>query len=107
MKHIPIRWLSLFPAIDRLISNLEEIKAYFIGIGTDERSNIITEFVWDCDKPKKKITFLKLFPHFALQFMRIFHDLILQLEKKMTNCTNLYDIIYQGCPTLNHLGATL
>jgi hypothetical protein len=26
--------------------------------------------------------------------MRIFHDLILQLEKKMTNATNLDDIIY-------------
>ncbi len=94
LKHIPIRWLSLFPAIDRLISNLEEVKAYFIGVGTDECSNIITEFVWDCDKPERKINFLELFLHFAHQFMRIFHDLILQLEKKMTNSTNLYDIIY-------------
>ena len=32
-RHVVTRWLSLYPAITRIINNIEPLKSYFIGLG--------------------------------------------------------------------------
>ncbi len=45
-KHVTTRWLSLFPAINRIIDNIIPLKAYFVGLGTEDCPPIINQFVW-------------------------------------------------------------
>jgi hypothetical protein len=92
LKHIPVRWLSLFNAIDRLINNLDEVKSYFIGIGTDECPDIISNFVWD-EKNKSQVSMSDIYLYFVHQFMSVFNETLLDLQKKETNATNLYNIM--------------
>lgn len=35
IRHVPTRWLTLYPAINRLIENIKPIKDYFVGIGDE------------------------------------------------------------------------
>lgn len=41
LRHVPTRWLSLLPAIERLLSNWPALRAYFIEEGEEECSTII------------------------------------------------------------------
>lgn len=45
-RHVVTRWLSLFPAVSRIIDNLKELKSYLIGLGTDDCPPIISDFFW-------------------------------------------------------------
>ena len=41
LRHVPTRWLSLSPAIDRLLKNWPAVKAYLQTIGKEETPPII------------------------------------------------------------------
>ncbi|KAJ0174761.1 hypothetical protein K1T71_009869 [Dendrolimus kikuchii] len=41
LRHVPTRWLSLLPALDRLILNWPVLEAYFLNEGEDECAAII------------------------------------------------------------------
>jgi hypothetical protein len=91
LKHVPTRWLSLFPAIKRLLKNSKEIKNYFIGIGTDNCHKVIVEFVWGA-----KINGLNssdLYLEFTKNLMEIFHQNLELLQSNKVNSSNLYDIM--------------
>ena len=91
LRHVPTRWLTLFPAIDRLIENIIPLKDYFIGLGSDDIPMIIKEFVWS--ERYNGVTNGELFLYFSSHFMKLFHTNIQILEKKSTNATNLYDMM--------------
>lgn len=44
LRHIPVRWVSLFNVVDRLILNWNAIKTYFIK---NECDKIIWKFIGD------------------------------------------------------------
>ncbi len=92
-RHVITRWLSLFPAINRIIDNIEPLKNYFIGLGTNDCPLIIQEFVWS--DSYKGVTVFELYLHFSAFLMNLFHKNILLFEKKTTNATNLYSIMAQ------------
>ncbi len=79
MKHVLTRWLSLFAAIKRLIENLDEKKSYFIGINEEECPQIIYEFVWE--ESDERLTLSEVYLHFTYEYMKLFSDTILELEK--------------------------
>jgi formyltetrahydrofolate synthetase len=73
-----------------VINNLDEIKSYFIGLGTNECANIICDFIWSNDRD---FTLNELYLHLSHQYMRIFREIILKLENSEMNFTDLYDIV--------------
>jgi hypothetical protein len=91
VKHIPTRWLTLFEGIKRLIANLNEIKSYFIGIDQEEVPEVIFNFIWE--RSEHPISKSEIYLHFSLEYMRLFNETILILEKRSTNSTQLYDIM--------------
>ena len=91
VKHIPTSWLSLFAAIKRLIENLDEIKSYFIGINEEECPQIIYEFV--LEESDERLTLSEIYLHFTYEYIKVFSDTILELEKKSTNATQVYNIM--------------
>jgi hypothetical protein len=47
LRHISVRWLSLFNAVDRLILNWKAIETLFIKNGKNECDKIIRKFIED------------------------------------------------------------
>jgi hypothetical protein len=90
-KHSTTRWLTLLPAINCIINNMNELKSYFVGIGTEECPPIINEFVWS--EAQNNVNISELYLHFSSHFMDLFHKNIKILEMKSTNATNLYDLM--------------
>ena len=92
-RHVITRWLSLFPAINRLIDSIVPLKSYFIGEGTDQSPPIIREFVWS--ETHNNTTLCELYLHFSSNFMKLFHITIKTFEQKKVNATNLYDLMFK------------
>ena len=92
-RHVITRWLSLYPAIQRIIDNLKPLKSYFIGNGTENCPIIIEQFVWE--KCYNDITIFEMYLNFCSHLMELFYINIQILEKKSTNATNLYDIMFK------------
>jgi hypothetical protein len=92
-RHVPTRWLSLYPAIQRLIEHITPLKEYFIGLGTDECPHIINEFVWA--EKTNNITIPEMYLHLSSHLMQIFFSTIKIMEKTTTNATNIYDLMFK------------
>jgi hypothetical protein len=70
---------------------LDEIKSYFIGINEEECPQVIYELVWE--ESDERLTLSEVYLHFTYEYMKIFSDTILELEKKSTNATQVYNIM--------------
>jgi hypothetical protein len=92
-RHVTTRWLSLYPAVNRIIDHIKPLKSYFIGLGTDECPPVINEFVWS--KSSNDMTLPELYLHFSSHLMKLFHITIKNFEQKTTNSTNLYDLMFK------------
>ena len=92
-RHVPTRWLSLFPAISRIIDNMDAIISYFIGINSEECHQIIIDFVWSSQRDNNLITLSELYLYFTHHFMTIFNETILKLESDLSNSTHLFSIM--------------
>ena len=90
LRHVPTRWLSLLPAIDRLLLCWPALKSYCISQGEDNVADIIwTGF--SCEES------LNILPHCILNFvhnvLNIFEEAIKRLESNATTATEVYGIM--------------
>lgn len=90
LRHVPTRWLSLLPAIDRLLLCWPALKSYFTSQGEDSVADIIwTGF--SCEEN------LNILPHCTLYFVHnvlsIFEEAIKRLESNATTATELHGIM--------------
>ncbi len=92
-KHVPTRWLSLFPCLERIINNIDAIISYFIGINSDDLPFAIIDFIWSNGRSENTITVAELHIYFAHHFMTVFHESVLQLENNHNNATHLFTIM--------------
>lgn len=96
LLHVPIRWLSLEPAIARLVECWKAVKTYFIAEGEEETNKLIWKFVKDQADSLIDDGVLSLpecYIHFVLSFMKIFTTAIEKLESGTTYITQVYDIL--------------
>ena len=90
LRHVPTRWLSLLPAIDRLLLCWPALKSYFILQGEDNVADIIwTGF--SCEES------LNILPHCILNFvhnvLNIFEEAIGRLESNATTASEVHGIM--------------
>jgi len=97
LRHVPTRWLSLFPAIDRLLKNWPAVKAYFQSIGKEETPKVIWNFISDEsgeaveDDTKTCVPFLYL--NFLHNCLPVFQNAILKLERDDLIAVEVYEIM--------------
>lgn len=93
LRHVPTRWLSIWPAVSRLHVSWPAVKAYFLSLGEEHCPKVL----W---KPFKKDPHgdgLPLQLQANLSFLhnapKTFHDVILLLEGDNITVCEFYDII--------------
>ena len=75
LRHVPTRWLSLLPALDRLILSWPAIKVYFLQLGEEECPKFIWEFMKDQKNElnaENELSMNECFLYFIHSFMNIF-----------------------------------
>ncbi|KAI4457230.1 hat family dimerization domaincontaining protein-related [Holotrichia oblita] len=94
LRHIPVRWLSLFQALDRLLLNWNAIKAYFLQQGAENCDRIIWKFVGDQeDQLSDQPTFAECYIYFVHHVLFIFQSSIKTLEQSHLVITDVYEIM--------------
>jgi hypothetical protein len=96
LRHIPIRWLSLEPAIERLIKCWTAVKIYFIGEGEEETNKLIWSFTGDQKDgllENGELSVPECYIHFVFSFMKVFTDAIKQLESDKTFITQVFSVM--------------
>jgi len=94
LRHIPVRWLSLFNAMDRLILNWNAIKTYFIKNGKNEYDKIIWKFFGgQKNELSEQLTLSECYIWFVHHVLSIFQKHILILEKNNLNAPEVYDVM--------------
>lgn len=96
LRHVPTRWLSLFPAIDRLLKNWPAVKAYFQTMGKEETPAIIWRFIGDesgeaSDEDTPSVPVLYLY--FLQNCLPVFQTAILSLERSNLVAVEVFDIL--------------
>ncbi|KAJ3661545.1 hypothetical protein Zmor_005936 [Zophobas morio] len=89
LRHVPTRWLSLHPAIDRLLKNWPAVKSYFQSEGEANNAAIIWETFQDDDENSLPLCTL----WFAHNISLIIHNSILLLENNKTTAVELHAIM--------------
>ena len=90
LRHVPTRWLSLLPAIYRLLLCWPALKSYFISQEEDNVADIIWRG-FSCEES------LSILPHCILNFVHnvlsIFEKAIKRLESNATTATELHGMM--------------
>ena len=90
LRHVPTRWLSLLPAIDKLLLCWPALKSYFILQGECNVADVIrTGF--SCEES------LNILPYCILNFvhnvLNIFEEVIKRLESNAFTATEVHKIM--------------
>jgi hypothetical protein len=96
LRHVPTRWLSLFPAIDRLLKNWPAVKAYFQTIGKEETPPIIWRFIGDENgeaEDESTPSLPVLYMYFLQNCLPVFQTAILALERTNIVAVEVFEIV--------------
>lgn len=94
LRHIPVRWLSLYAAVDRLLLNWNAIKTYFLQQGNENCDRVIWKFIGDQeDQLSEHPTFAECYIYFVHHILFTFQSSIKMLETSNLVITDLYDIM--------------
>lgn len=100
MRHVVTRWLSLLPAIERLIAKWPAIKQYFLDQGEEEVDKIVWKFVGDQedeinDDLNAPLTMPECYLYFVHHFMNILTKTIKCLEADYVMSSDIHEIMVQ------------
>ena len=99
LRHVPVRWLSLLPAVDRLLRNWKAIRCYFLSHGEEETNPLVWKFVaHNGDAHSSSADELSLpecYLHFVHNYMSAVSVSIKQLESRSVHCTDVFEIMEQ------------
>lgn len=87
LRHVPTRWLSLLPALDRLLLNWPVLREYFLNEG----ENDCAEIIWKAFKDENCLALC--YCYFIHNIMQIFDIYIKKLESDYITCAELHTIM--------------
>ncbi|KAL0192020.1 hypothetical protein M9458_010316, partial [Cirrhinus mrigala] len=91
LRHVPTRWLSLWPAVKRLHDSWAPIKTYFLSLGEDQCPKSLWQLFKDDQDGEGNPLDLQIYLSFL---SKIFHDTVLVLEREDGTVCELYDMMF-------------
>ena len=100
LRHVVTRWLSLFPAVDKLLARWPAVKLYFLNKGEDECPMVVWDFVRDdadelSDDTGTKLSVPECYLYFVHHFMHVMHTAVLFLESNAVFSTDVHSHMCQ------------
>ncbi|XP_041844096.1 uncharacterized protein LOC121641831 [Melanotaenia boesemani] len=93
LRHVPTRWLSLWPAVQRLHESWAAIKSYFLSLGENQCPKALWQlFKMDQDGEGQPLE-LQAYLAFLKNTLKIFHDVVLLLEGQDGTVCEIYDLM--------------
>ncbi|XP_047201966.1 uncharacterized protein LOC124855884 [Girardinichthys multiradiatus] len=95
LRHVVTRWLSLNPAITRLLQNWVPLKSYLISIGEDcpRHLKALLRLTEDADGVEQEADIVEVYLLFCNNVMSLFEEKVKMLEKNVTTSVDLYSIM--------------
>lgn len=94
LRHVTTRWLSLLPAIQRILECWPALKSYFVSLGKEDCSNVIWKFFMDCQEGENiEHTVGECIVVFMHNIMQEFNKCIMTLESDATTVIDAYSIM--------------
>ena len=91
LRHVPTRWLSIKPAIERLLRNLPAVVSYFSSV--DDCPAFIKKYLLGSSESDKQTLLVELYLHFSLHLADVFHKAVLSLEKNDLTVCEVYTVM--------------
>lgn len=95
LRHVVTRWLSLNPAITRLLQNWLPLKSHLISIGEKcpRRLQTLLRLSEDAPGPKEEADIVEVYLLFCSNIMSLFEEVVKKLETNVTSSVDLYCIM--------------
>ncbi|XP_035985951.1 uncharacterized protein LOC118559371 [Fundulus heteroclitus] len=94
LRHVPTRWLSLWPAVKRLHDSWAPIKTYFLSLGEDECPKSLWRLFKDDQDGEGNPLDLQVYLSFLSNALKNFYDTVLVLEREDGTVCELYDMMF-------------
>jgi len=93
LRHVPTRWLSIWPAVSRLHVSWPAVKAYFLSLGEEHCPKVLWKLFKKDQHGDGQPLQLQAYLSFLHNALKIFHDVILLLEGDNMTVCELYDTL--------------
>lgn len=93
LRHVTTRWLSLNPAITRLMQTWAALKSYFISLGDECPRQIRDLLKLSEDSTEEDPDIVEVYLLFCNNILSLFEEVVKKLESNSTTCVELYSIM--------------
>ncbi|KAI4898772.1 hypothetical protein NFI96_026849, partial [Prochilodus magdalenae] len=93
LRHVPTRWLSLLPAIQRILECWPALKSYFVSLGKDDCPSIVWTFVGGAADTDVDHTVAECILAFMHNVMQEFDSSIRKLESDSATVIDVYSVM--------------